>query len=136
MKRPFKVIIIGLSLWLLPVLLVACADNTGTASDVAHRYLDDMRTANFSDAYDLLSADSQLKISRSQYVDRLNRARQEAGITSNDVVRVEDPSVAGKRASVAYQLEVGLQNGQKLSLYESMILLQQDSGWRVIWPPQ
>ncbi len=119
----------------LPLLLTACADSLPPA-DVARRYLGNMRDASYSPAYDLLTADSQLKVSRSQYTDRLTRARQEAGITKTEIVRVLEPNIVGKRASVAYQLEVTLQNGQKLSLYESMVLLQQEVGWRVIWPPQ
>ena len=120
---------------LLTFLLTACADNL-PAPDVARRYLSAVKDAAFSSAYDLLTADSQLKVSRSQYVDRLNRARQDAGILRTEIVRVSEPTIAGKRASVAYQLEVTLQNGQKLALYESMVLLQQDAGWRVVWPPQ
>lgn len=119
----------------LPLLLAACADSSPPA-EVARRYLEQMRDASYQEAYDLLSADSQLKVSRSQYVDRLTRARQEAGISKTEVVKVLEPNIAGKRASVAYQLEVTLQNGQKLSLFEAMVLLQQDNGWRVVWPPQ
>lgn len=120
---------------LLSLMLAACADNL-SASEVARRYLNSVKEASFSTAYDLLTADSQLKVSRTQYVDRLNRARQDAGVNRTEIVRVQEPTIAGKRASVAYQLELTLQNGQKLSLYESMVLLQQDSGWRVVWPPQ
>lgn len=119
---------------LLPLVLTACADSVPPA-DIARRYLGYVRDNGFSQAYDLLTADSQLKVSRSQFVDRLNRAHQEAGIIKTDLVKVLDPNIVGKRASVAYQLEVTLQSGQKLSLYESMVLLQQDMGWRVVWPP-
>ena len=131
--RPALVMLVC-SLVLLP-LLMACADNL-PPTDVGRHYLDAVNAANFSAAYDLLSADSQLKVSRSQFVDRLTRARQEAGISKAELIRVQEPSVAGHRASLAYQLEVTVQNGQKLSLFESMLLLQQDAGWRVIWPPQ
>ncbi len=119
----------------LPLVLTACADGL-PPTDVARRYLGNMRDAAYSPAYDLLSADSQLKVSRSQYSDRLGRARQEAGIVKTEIVQVLEPSIVGKRASVPYQLEVTLQNGQKLTLFESMVLLQQDNGWRVLWPPQ
>ncbi len=130
-----KLLWAGFTLFLLPLFLTACADNVAP-SDVARRYLEAVQTANYSVAYDLISADSQLKISRSQFIDRLNRARQEAGLTKTELIRVQEPNVAGKRASVAYQLEITVQNGQKLSLFEAMVLLQQDAGWRVVWPPQ
>ncbi|HEX2911446.1 MAG TPA: NTF2-like N-terminal transpeptidase domain-containing protein [Chloroflexia bacterium] len=133
--KPVKKLFLAGLLCLLPLLLTACADNT-PPGDVARHYLDDMNSSSFSAAYDLLTADSQLKVSRSQYEDRLKRARQDAGIVKSEVVQVKEPSIAGKRASVPYQLEVTLQNGQKLSLFESMVLLQQEGGWRVIWPPQ
>jgi hypothetical protein len=120
---------------LLSGLLTACADNLG-ASEIARRYLDNVKDGNFSAAYDLLTADSQLKVSRSQFVDRMTRARQDAAISRTDVLRVQEPSIAGKRASVAYQLEITQQDGKKLTLYEAMVLLQGENGWRVIWPPQ
>lgn len=125
------------ALVLLPVLLLltACSDNLLPA-DVAQRYLELVRDNSYSQAYDLLSADSQLKISRNEFVDRLNRAKTDATIVRTLIQKVNrDPVIVGKRASVTYQLEVTLQSGQKMPLYEAMVLLQQEGGWRVIWPP-
>ncbi len=131
-KLAMKIVVLSL---LLSTILTACADNAPPV-EVARRYLANMRDNNYTTAYDLLTSDSQLKVSRSQYVDRLNRARQEATIIKTEIVKVQEPSIVGKRASVPYQLEVTLQSGQKLNLFEAMLLLQQDTGWRVIWPPQ
>lgn len=101
------------------------------------RYLEAIRDSSYSQAWDLLSADSQLKISRADFGDRQNRARQDAGISKIDIIKVNrEASIVGSRASVTYQLEVGLQNGQKLNLYEAAVLLKQESGWRIVWPPQ
>lgn len=119
----------------LPLLLAACADNVAPAG-IARTYLENIRDSAYTSAYDLLSADSQIKVSRSQFVDRLTRAKQEAGITRTEIVKVQEPNIVGKRASVAYQVEVTLQDNTKTSLFESLVLLQQDAGWRVVWPPQ
>ncbi len=120
---------------LLSSLLSACGDNLLPA-DVAQRYLELTRDNAFSQAYELLSSDSQLKISKADFADRLNRAKVDATITRTDIIKVNrDPVIVGKRASVTYQVEVTLQTNQKLSLYEAMVLLQQDSGWRIVWPP-
>jgi hypothetical protein len=127
--------LLATGLLLLPLLLVACADNVQPA-DIARHYLENIRDASYTSAYDLLSNDSQLKVSRSQFVDRLTRARQEAGIIRTEIVKVQEPNIVGKRASVAYQVEVTLQDNRKLPLFESLVLLQQDAGWRVVWPPQ
>ena len=117
------------------LLLSACSDNVLPA-DIAQKYLELVRDNNFSQAYDLLSSDSQLKISRSAFADRMNRAKLDAAITRTDILKVNrDPVTVDKRASVTYQLEISLQSGQKLSLYEAMVLLQQENGWRVVWPP-
>lgn len=126
---------LAIALLCLPLLLTACGDNPPPA-DVAQRYLDNIRDAAYSSAYDLLSSDSQLKVSRSQFVDRLTRAKTEAGITRTDIIKVQPPNIVGKRASVAYQVEVTTQDNHKLPLFESLVLLQQDNGWRVVWPPQ
>jgi nitrogen fixation/metabolism regulation signal transduction histidine kinase len=119
----------------LPLLLTACGD-TAPPADVAQRYLENIRDSAYAAAYDLLSSDSQLKVSRSQFVDRLTRAKTEAGITHTDLVKVQPPNIVGKRASVAYQVEVTTQDNRKTPLFESLVLLQQDNGWRVVWPPQ
>lgn len=132
-KQPVRVTVFGLLL--LPLLLTACGESASPA-DVAQRYLENIRDSAYTSAYDLLSSDSQLKISRSQFVDRLTRAKQEAGITRTDIIKVQPPNIVGKRASVAYQVEVTTQDSRKLPLFESLVLLQQDSGWRVVWPPQ
>jgi hypothetical protein len=121
---------------LISLLLVACADNLSPA-EAGQRYLEAVRDANYGAAYELLTSDSQLKISKADFGDRLARARQDATIVRTEIIKVNrDATIVGKRASVTYQLEVSLQNGQKLSLFESMVLLQQENGWRVIWPPQ
>jgi len=123
-------------LFITCLLLTACADGL-QSNDVAQRYLEAVRDANYGAAYDLLTADSQLKVSKSDYTDRLTRAKQDSNIIKTTIVSVnKDSTVVGKRASVTYQLELTLQNGQKLSLFEAMVLLQQESGWRVVWPPQ
>ncbi len=129
-------------IWLLLVLIVlsstltACADGY-QPTEVARRYLEAVRDANYSVAYDLLTADSQLKISKADFSDRLTKARQDSNIIKIEVTRINrEMTVIGKRASVTYQLDVTLQNGQKIPLFESMVMLEQDSGWRVIWPPQ
>lgn len=127
--------LLAMGLLLLPLVLVACADNVQPA-DIARHYLENIRDSAYTSAYDLLSNDSQLKISRSQFVDRLTRARQEAGIIRTEIVKVQPPNIVGKQASVAYQVEVTLQDNRKLPLFESLVLLQQDAGWRVVWPPQ
>ena len=132
--RP-KVLLAAISLVLLPLVLVACADNVAPA-DIARHYLENIRDSAYGTAYDLLSNDSQLKVSRSQFVDRLTRAKQEAGITRTEIVKVQDPNIVGKRASVAYQVELTWQDNTKMPLFESLVLLQQDAGWRVVWPPQ
>ena len=119
----------------LPLLLTACGDTAPPAA-VAQRYLENIRDSAYTSAYDLLSSDSQLKVSRSQFVDRLTRARTEAGITRTDIVKVQPPNIVGKRASVAYEVEVTTQDNRKMPLFESLVLLQQDNGWRVVWPPQ
>ncbi len=125
-----------LFLFLLPFVLTACADNL-QPNEAAQRYLEAVRDNNYSAAYDLLTADSQLKISKSDFNDRMARARTESGILKTEIVKVNrETTIVGKRASVTYQLEITLQTGQKLSLFESMVLLQQDSGWRVVWPSQ
>ncbi len=129
MKKLFPLLIVC-------ILLTACADGL-PSNDVAQRYLEAIRDANYGSAYDLLTADSQLKVSKSDYSDRLTRAKQDSNIIKTTIVTVnKDATVVGKRASVTYQLELTLQNGQKLSLFEAMVLLQQESGWRVVWPPQ
>ena len=125
----------GLLLLLLPLVLAACGESAPPA-DIARHYLENIRDSAYTTAYDLLSSDSQLKVSRSQFVDRLTRAKQEAGIIRTDIVKVQPPNIVGKRASVAYQVEVTTQDNRKLPLFESLVLLQQDSGWRVVWPPQ
>jgi hypothetical protein len=133
-KDKMKLFLVGLALP-ISLFLTACSDNLQPA-DVAQRYLDFIRTGTYTQAYDMLTSDSQLKISRSEYIDRLNRARQDAGITGPTLVKVNrDPVIVGKRASVSYELEITLQSGQKLPLFEALVLLQQDSGWRVVWPP-
>ena len=130
-----KLVLVGVIL-LVILGLTGCSDNL-QPSDVAQRYLELVRDNNFSQAYDLLSADSQLKVSRNEFSDRLNRAKLESAIVRTDLVKVNrDPVIVGKRASVTYQVEVTLQSGQKLSLFEALVLLQQDAGWRVVWPPQ
>jgi hypothetical protein len=126
---------LAVGLLLLPLLLTACGD-TAPPADIARRYLENIRDSAYTTAYDLLSSDSQLKVSRSQFVDRLTRAKQEAGITRTDLVKVQPPNIVGKRASVAYQVEVTTQDNHKLPLFEALVLLQQDNGWRVVWPPQ
>ncbi|NWJ45375.1 MAG: DUF4878 domain-containing protein [Chloroflexi bacterium] len=127
------------TIWLLPLLLLlltACSDNL-TPSEVSQHYLEAVRDGNYGNAYEVLTADSQLKISRSDFGDRLARAKQDTGIVRTEILKVNrDSTIVGKRASVTYQLEITLQSGQKLSLFEAMVLLQQDNGWRVIWPPQ
>ncbi|MEI7554435.1 NTF2-like N-terminal transpeptidase domain-containing protein [Candidatus Chlorohelix sp.] len=127
------------NIWLLPLLLLfltGCSDNL-TPSEVCQRYLETVREGNYSSAYELLTGDSQLKISRSDFGDRLARAKQDSGIIRTEILKVNrDSTIVGKRASVTYQLEITLQSGQKLNLFEAMVLLQQDNGWRVIWPPQ
>jgi hypothetical protein len=132
---PYKWLLAGAVLLALPLLLTACADNVRPA-DIARQYLENMRDSAYTSAYDLLSSDSQLKVSRSQFIDRLTRAKQEAGITHTEIVQVQEPNIVGKRASVAYQVELTLQDNRKLPLFESLVLLQQDAGWRVVWPPQ
>ena len=132
-----KIVHLRFALIFLPLMLIltACSDNLAPA-DVAQRYLELVRDSSYSQAYDLLSADSQLKISRNEFVDRMGRARLDATVVRTVIQKVNrDPVIVGKRASVTYQLEVTLQSGQKLPLYESMVLLQQDNGWRIIWPP-
>jgi hypothetical protein len=119
----------------LSLLLTACGD-TAPPADVAQHYLENIRDSAYASAYDLLSSDSQLKVSRSQFVDRLTRAKTEAGITRTDIVKVQPPNIVGKRASVAYQVEVTTQDNRKLPLFESLVVLQQEDGWRVVWPPQ
>ncbi len=127
--------LLATGLLLLPLVLAACADNVQPA-DIARHYLGNVRDSAYTSAYDLLSNDSQLKVSRSQFVDRLTRARQEAGITRTEIIKIQEPNIVGKRASVAYQVEVTLQDNRKLPLFESLVLLQQEAGWRVVWPPQ
>jgi hypothetical protein len=130
-----KLALVGIIL-LFSLGLAGCSDSL-QPPDVAQRYLELVRDNNFSQAYDLLSADSQLKVSRNEFSDRLNRAKLEAAIVRTDLVKVNrDPVIVGKRASVTYQVEVTLQSGQKLTLFEALVLLQQDAGWRVVWPPQ
>ena len=130
-----KLALVGIIL-LFSLGLAGCSDNL-QPPDVAQRYMELVRDNNFSQAYDLLSADSQLKVSRNEFSDRLNRAKLEAAIVRTDLVKVNrDPVIVGKRASVTYQVEVTLQSGQKLTLFEALVLLQQDAGWRVVWPPQ
>jgi hypothetical protein len=127
---------LGLLLLLISVGLVGCSDDLLPA-DIAQRYLELVRDSSFSQAYDLLSTDSQLKISRNEFTDRLNRAKVEASISRTEILKVNrDPVIVGKRASVTYQIEVTLQSGQKLPLFEALVLLQQDGGWRIVWPPQ
>ncbi len=117
------------------LLLGGCSDNL-QPSEVGQRYLEMIRDSTFSQAYDLLSSDSQLKVSRAEFTDRMNRAKQDAQISKTDILKVNrDPIIVNKRASVTYQAELTLQSGQKLSLFEAIVLLQQDSGWRVVWPP-
>ncbi len=121
---------------ILAGLLTACADSL-TPSDVAQKYLEAVRDANYGNAYDFLTSDSQLKIGKADFIDRLARAKTDSNILKTEVVKIaKDATTVGKRASITYQLEVTLQNGQKLSLFESLVLLQQESGWRIIWPPQ
>jgi hypothetical protein len=132
MMRLFLVLI----LLLTSLSLVGCSDDLLPA-DIAQHYLELVRDSSFSQAYDLLSTDSQLKISRNEFTDRLNRAKIEASISRTEILKVNrDPVIVGKRASVTYQIEVTLQSGQKLPLFEALVLLQQDGGWRIVWPPQ
>ena len=120
----------------LALILGGCSDNL-LPFNVATKYLQNENANSFTDNYDLLTADSQLKIGRTEYATRLNQARQDAGIVSISIVRVENnPTTVGNRATVPYQLEVTLQNGQKLPVFESLVMLHQDNGWRVVWPPQ
>ncbi|MEI6043175.1 MAG: NTF2-like N-terminal transpeptidase domain-containing protein [Chloroflexota bacterium] len=126
----------GMMLLLVSWLLVGCSDNLLPA-DIAQRYLELVRDSSFSQAYDLLSTDSQLKISRNEFVDRLNRAKLEASISRTEILKVNrDPVIVGQRASVTYQIEVTIYSGQKMPLFEALVLLQQEGGWRIVWPPQ
>ena len=96
-----------------------------------------MGDSNYSVTYDFLTADSQLKISKADFVQRLSKAKADSGILKTEVVKInKETTIVGQRASVTYQVELTLQNGQKISLFESMVLLLQDTGWRVVWPPQ
>lgn len=116
-------------------MLTSCSDNL-TPFNVANQYLQNEINGNFASNYDLLTADSQLKIGRNEYAVRLNQARQDAGIVSVSITRiVSSPTTVGNRASVPYQLEVTLQSGQKMSIFESLVMLHQENGWRVVWPP-
>jgi NTF2-like N-terminal transpeptidase domain len=125
-------------LCLLGFLLTGCTANDNLLpADVLQRYLEAVRDSRYSQAYDYLTADSKLKITAGDFSDRQNRAKLDAGISEIKIVQVNrEASIVGNRASVTYQLEVTLQNGQKLPLYEAAVLLKQESGWRIIWPPQ
>ena len=128
----FLYILMGLT---LALTLVGCSDNL-TPLNVADQYLKNEVSGNFTTNYDLLTTDSQLKIGRNEYAVRLNQAKQDAGIVSITITRILDnPTVVGNRASVPYQLEIALQSGQKMSIFESLVMLRQESGWRVVWPP-
>lgn len=136
LKKSGKKLQRGLNLVVLALVLAGCSDNF-LPLNVATKYLQNEAAGNFSDNYDWLSADSQLKIGRTEYATRLNQARQDAGIVSINIVIVENnPTTVGNRASVPYQLEVTLQSGQKIPIFESMVMLHQENGWRIIWPPQ
>jgi hypothetical protein len=125
-------------LLVLAVGLTGCTTNDNLQpADVLQRYLEAVRDGRYAQAYDFLTADSQLKITRADFSDRQARAKADATITEIKIVRVNrEASIVGSRASVTYQLELSLQNGQKLPLYEAAVLLKQESGWRIIWPPQ
>lgn len=121
---------------LLALILASCSDNL-SPYNVASQYLQNEVSGNYASNYDLLTADSQLKIGRNEYALRLNQARQDSGIVNIAITRVEEnPTTVGNRASVPYQLEITLQSGQKFTIFESLVMLHQDVGWRVIWPPE
>ena len=135
-KFPKKIYKLVPLLILVVLVLAGCSDSL-TPFDVASQYLQNEANANFISNYDLLSSDSQLKIGRNEYAARLNQARQDAGIVSiSNIVPEKNPTTIGNRASVPYHVDVTLQNGQKTTLFEALVMLHQDNGWRIVWPPQ
>lgn len=120
----------------LALLLTSCSDNL-SPYNVASQYLQNEASGNYASNYDFLTSDSQLKIGRNEYALRLNQARQDSGIVNIAITRVEEnPTTVGNRASVPYQLEITLQDGKKFTIFEALVMLHQDTGWRVIWPPE
>ncbi len=136
LKKSSQKLHFAVCLVVLAWMLTGCSDNL-LPLNVATKYLQNEAAGSFSDNYDLLTADSQLKIGRTEYATRLNQARQDGGIVSINIKTVENnPTTVGNRASVPYQLEVTLQSGQKISIFESLVMLHQENGWRIVWPPQ
>ena len=136
LKTTIRKLRLGIFLLIMALVLAGCSDNL-LPLNIATKYLQNEAAGSFSDNYDLLTADSQLKIGRTEYATRLNQARQDAGIVSINIVTVENnPTTVGNRASVPYQLEVTLQSGQKIPIFESLVMLHQENGWRIVWPPQ
>jgi ABC-type glycerol-3-phosphate transport system substrate-binding protein len=118
------------------VILAAC--DSGTPADpatVVTNYLQATKEGRYSDAYKLLTADSQAQITAEEYARRVDKVRQDAKIRDMTNIKVQAANIANNQATVPYSADVTLEDGSTTTLFESLKLLRQGNNWLIIWPP-
>ncbi len=131
--RKLSLLLTGLLL--VTTILAACDSGTpDDAGTVVSKYLQAVKEGRFSDAYKLLTPDSQAKITAEEYAKRMADSQTSAGITDTRIVSVGQPITTNNQASVPYSVEITLKDGSKNTQFESALLLRQGNNWLLVWP--
>ncbi len=136
-------IFLGLMLVALLGGLVACSGKSVALDEkqTAETFLNHMAAREFSDAYNLLSADSQATIGTAEdFKTMMDTAWANAGITGFQLNTVQEaiPSSSGTRASVPYSATLTSQDGgatPSTPVFNALSLVKENGQWYVIWPP-
>ncbi len=117
-------------------ILAACDSSTpDDPATVATNYLQATKEGRYSDAYKLLTADSQAQVTAEEYTRRVDKARQDAKIKDMTNIKVGAANIANNQATVPYSTDVTLTDGSTTTQFESLKLLRQGNNWVIIWPP-
>ena len=131
-----KSTLLFITLLAFTIALAACDSSTpNDPATVVTNYLQATKEGRYSDAYQLLTADSQAQISAEEYARRVDKARQDAKIKDMSNIKVSAANIANNQATVPYSADVTLTDGSTTTLFESLKLLRQGNNWLIIWPP-
>jgi hypothetical protein len=108
-----------------------------TAKQTAEAFLQALEKQEFSQAYELLSADLQASLPAEKFNEMMKGAWAESGVAGLHVESVQQEilGIGGNRASVPYSVSVTSADGEKTVMFNSLTLVKQDDQWRVVWPP-